>query len=137
MAKLPSFRKIYEQDYDPQYQELIRQLSVSLNYGIEVLYQLLNGKLTIKDNLSSTLKELNVQVDSTGKPLTSSTIKKSSTDRIEGLIVVRAENLTNSNTYPTSGIFISYTETNENIVINNIKGLTANDLWKINVIALR
>ena len=137
MAKLPSFRKIYEQDYDPQYQELIRQLSVSLNYGIEVLYQLLNGKLTIKDNLSSTIKELNVQVDSTGKPLTSSTIKKSSTDRIEGLIVVRAENLTNSNTYPTSGIFISYTETNENIVINNIKGLTANDLWKINVIALR
>ena len=137
MAKLPSFRKIYEQDYDPQYQELIRQLSVSLNYGIEVLYQLLNGKLTVKDNLASTVKELNVQVDSTGKPLTSSTIKKSSTDRIEGLIVVRAENLTNSNTYPTSGIFISYTETNENIVINNIKGLTANDLWKINVIALR
>lgn len=137
MAKLPSFRKIYEQDYDPQYQELIRQLSVSLNYGIEVLYQLLNGKLTVKDNLASTVKELNVQVDSTGKPLTSSTIKKSSTDRIEGLIVVRAENLTNSSTYPTSGIFISYTETNENIVINNIKGLTANDLWKINVIALR
>lgn len=135
--KLPSFRRINEQDYKPEYQELIQQLSTSLNYGIEVLYQLLNGKLTIKDNLASTVKELDVQLTSAGKPTTNISIKKTTSERIEGLMVVRVQNLSNSSTYPTSGVTISYTETVDSIIINHITGLAANDQWRINVIAIR
>lgn len=137
MAKLPSWKRIIEQDYPQKYQDLIQQLAVPLNYGIEVLYSLLNGKLTFKDNIASTIKELDVQVDSSGKPLTTTTIKKTSSDRIEGIIVVRAQNLTNSTSYPNAGIFISYTETTDSIIINNITGLQANNFYRINVIALR
>lgn len=137
MAKLPSWKRIIEQDYPQKYQDLIQQISIPLNYGIEVLYNLLNGKLTFKDNIASTIKELDVQVDSSGKPLTTTTIKKTSSDKIEGIIVVRAQNLTNSTTYPTTGIFISYTETTDSIIINNITGLQANNFYRINVIALR
>lgn len=137
MAKLPSWKRIIEQDYPQKYQDLIQQLAVPLNYGIEVLYSLLNGKLTFKDNIASTIKELDVQVDSSGKPLTTTTIKKTSSDRIEGIIVVRAQNLTNSTIYPSSGVFISYTETTDSIIINNITGLQANNFYRINVIALR
>lgn len=137
MARLPSWKRIIEQDYPEKYQDLIQQISVPLNYGIEVLYNLLNGKLTFKDNIASTIKELDVQVDNTGKPLAPTVIKKTSSDRIEGIIVVRAQNLTNSTTYPSGAVFISYTETTENIIINNITGLQPNNFYRINVIALR
>lgn len=137
MARLPSFRRIVEQDYPTESQELIKQLSVSLNYGIEVLYDLLNGKLTFKDNISSTLKEIDVKVDANGKPLTSTVIKKASTERLEGLIVIRANNLTNSTIYPSAAVFISYTETVDSIIINNVTGLQANNLYRLNVLGIR
>lgn len=137
MATLPSFRRINKQDYPEQYQDLIDILSTSLNYGIEVIYSLLNGKLTIKDNLSSTIKEFDITVNATGNPISKTVIKKSSTDKIEGMIVVRAQNLVNSSVYPTSGIFITYTETTDSLIINNITGLQANNPYRINIIALR
>lgn len=137
MSSLPSFRRIVEQDYPQEDQELVRLLASSLNYGIEVLYSLLNGKLTIKDNLASTIKEIDVKVGTNGVPLTNTVIKKTSNDKIEGLIVVRANNLTNSSVYPSSGVTISYTETTDTIIINHITGLQANNIYRINVIALR
>lgn len=137
MAKLPSWRRVLEQDYPQKYQDLIQQLSIPLNYGIEVLYNLLNGKLTFKDNIASTIKEFDVKVDASGKPQNKITIKKSTDDRIEGIVVVRAQNLVNPNTYPSAGIFISYTETTDSIVINHITGLQADNLYRINIITLR
>jgi hypothetical protein len=137
MAKLPSWRRILEQDYPQKYQDLIQQMSIPLNYGIEVLYNLLNGKLTFKDNIASTIKEFDVQVDANGKPQNKITIKKASDDRIEGLIVVRAQNLTNSTTYPSTGIFITYTETTNTIIIDHITGLQTGNLYRINIITLR
>ena len=137
MAKLPNFKRLYEQDYPTEYHELVRTLASSLNYGIEVLYDLLNGKLTFKDNIASTIKELDVQVDANGKPTSSTVIKKSTTDRIEGLLVIKAENLSNSTVYPTGAVFISYTETDQQIIINNIKGLQANSLYRVKVLTIR
>lgn len=135
--KLPSYRRIIEQDYPEKDQDLVKQLATSLNYGLEVIYQLLNGKLTFSDNIASTIKEVQVKVNASGTPQTAVSITKSSNDKILGIIVVRASNLTNSSTYPTSGIIISYTETVDSIKINNIKGLTVDDNWSLMVIALR
>lgn len=137
MAKLPSFRRIYEQDFDKDSQELVRQLSVTINAGFEVLYEVLNGKLTFKDNIASTIKELDIQVDASGKPLSNASFKKSSSDRIEGLMVIRADNLSSSNTYPTTGVFVSFTETSDNIIINNITGLQANAVYRIKLLTIR
>ena len=135
--KLPSFRKIIEQDYPSEYQELVKQLAVSINHGIEVLYDLLNGKLSIKDNLATTIKEIDIEVDAKGKPKSTSIIKKSTSDRIEGLWVLNATNLTNSNVYPTGGVFVSYTETSESITINNVAGIPANNIFRIKIVAIR
>jgi len=137
MAKLPSFRRLYEQDYPPESQELIRQLAVSINAGFEQLYDLLNGKLTIEDNLASKVKTIQVMVNSSGVPTSKVSIKKATTDRISGLIVVRVDNLTNSTTYPTSGVFITFTEATDTILVNHITGLVANNLYQINVELLR
>lgn len=137
MPKLPSYRRILEQDYPDKDQELVRQLSVSLNNAFDVLFQLLNGKLTFADNLSSVVKEVDVTVDSAGKPLTRTVVKKASTDKVLGLMVVRAQNLINPTTFPTSGIIISYTETTDSIVLDNVTGLQPNQTYRLNVIGIR
>lgn len=135
--KLPSFRRLYEQDYPPEQQELVAQLAVSINYGFEALYETLNGKLTFGDNTSSLITSVNVEVDATGKPKTKATIRKVSPERFAGLTVIRAVNLTNSSVYPTSSPFISYTETTDSIVIDNVAGLPANNLFQLIVFAIR
>lgn len=137
MSKLPSYRRIFEQDYPTQYQDLIKQLAVTLNYGFDSLYQLLNGKLTFADNMDSTIKTVTFQVDATGKPTTAVSITKASTNTISGLIVAKVVNLTNSSTYPVGGVFISYTETTAAITIDNITGLLPNNNYSVTVITLR
>ena len=137
MAKLPSYRRILQQDYPQQYQDLIGQLAVTLNYGFDTLYQLLNGKLTFADNMDSTIKTVSLQVDSTGKPTTAVSIAKSSTNTITGLIVAKVVNTTNSTAFPTGGVFISYTETTSAITINNVTGLQPNNSYDITVVTIR
>lgn len=137
MAKLPSFRRIYEQDYPQEYQELIKQLSVSVNYGFEPLYELLNGKLTLTDNTASLIKEVSIEVDAAGKPKTRTVIRKNGTERFQGLMVIKATNLTNSNVYPSGGVLISYTETTDSIVIDHVTGLPADNLFSLNVFGIR
>jgi hypothetical protein len=136
MAKLPSWRRVFEQDYPQQYQDLIKQLAVSLNYGMDTLYQTLNNGLTFADNIKSTINTFQVKVDSTGKPTTTVTITKSNTSNIIGLIVVKAVNLTNSNSYVTNAPFVSYTETTNTLVINNITGLIAGNSYNITVLGI-
>jgi hypothetical protein len=136
MAKLPSWRRVFEQDYPQQYQDLIKKLAVSLNYGMDTLYQTLNNGLTFADNIKSTINTFQVKVDSTGKPTTTVTITKSNTSNIIGLIVVKAVNLTNSNSYVTNAPFVSYTETTNTLVINNITGLIAGNSYNITVLGI-
>lgn len=135
--KLPSFRRLFEQDYDPEDQELIRQLAVSINYGFEPLYELLNGKLNFTDNTASLISTISIEVNSSGKPKTKTTIRKLTPDKFSGFTVIRAINLTNSSIYPTSAPFMSYTETTDAITIDNIAGLPADNIFQITVFGIK
>lgn len=131
MAKIPSYKRLYEQDFPEDQQELVAQLAVTLNSGIEVLYEQLNGKLVLGENLAAFTKELTVTVGPTGLPTSKTFIRKTSSDRIQGISIIRADNLSNSNVYPTSGVFASFTETTDSIVINHLTGLVAGNLYRI------
>lgn len=137
MAKLPSFRRLYEQDYPEEFQDLIRQLAVSVNYGFEPIYELLNGKLTFSDNTSSLIRDISVEVDATGKPKAKTIIRKNGTERFQGFMVIKTVNLTNSNVYPTSGVAITYTETTDSIIIDNVAGLPADNLFNLTLFGIR
>lgn len=137
MSRLPGYRRLNEQDFPAESQELVRQLSSTLNYGVEVLYDLLNGKLTFADNLDSLIKDFNVEVDSNGVPLIKVTLKKKNTNRIEGLAVIRVDNLTNPSVFPTSGVTLSFTETTDSIIINHITGLPISNIFNIKIVTIR
>lgn len=135
--KLPSFRRLFSGDFQSQFKQLVDTLAVSLNNGIEVLYEALNNGLTLEDNISCTIKNITLTVDANGKPTGNSTIKLNTTDKVDGCVVLNAINQTTSGVYPAGGIFISWSQTSQTLNINNITGLQANQSYLLTVVAFQ
>lgn len=134
--RLPSFRRVFSNDFDGQYKELLDKLSGTINSGIEVLYDALNNKLTFRDNFASTVVEFTVIVDSTGTPTGTTSFRLANTLKVEGIFVISAVDTSNSTLYPPGAVFVSGTPSNNSYIINNIRGLTAGREYRIKVIAL-
>lgn len=133
--KLPNFRRIFKGDYQAEFQGLVEQLSVTINNGFEVIYEALNNKISLRDNIACTVGEFLVEVNDSGTPKNSITVKlRSSNERVEGVMVISATNTSNASTYPPGAVFVSYTPNSDFITINNIKGLTANVQYRIKVV---
>lgn len=133
--KLPSFRKLYKQDYKPEEQDFVEKLASSLNYGIEILYSTLNRQVSLRENVLCVIKDVDVIVNSSGEPTTDTSMRLDLSGRVEGLTVLKVENLTTSDVYPTAQPFITYEQTESSIIFNNIAGLSANYKWRLRVVA--
>lgn len=112
----------------------MERISFSLNQGIELLYDVLNRKVSLSDNIACTIRDVIVSVNAGGIPLTRTSYSLDLVTTVIGTEVIRAENLTNSTIYPSSGILISYTQSGSNIIINHITGLQADSSYRIRVI---
>ena len=132
--RLPSFKQLYSTDYKATYKDLIDQLSLSLNNGITILYTALTNNLTFRDNFNATINDITVTVDSTGKPTSGGSFQLKSSAKIDGLLILSALNQTNSNVYPTSGVFITGAQSGTTYNISNITGLQAGQSYTIRVI---
>ena len=135
--RLPSLKRIFTTDFSQENKDLIEKLSDLINSNLEVIYEALNNKLTLGENLSSTIKDIEVEVDVAGKPKAKTSFKLSGSGRIEGLLVLRADNLTNSNVFPDAGLHLTFTETTTDIIITHISGLPPDNLFRIRVAAIR
>lgn len=136
--RLPSFRRIFKQDYEEEYQSLVDRLSVSLNYGIEVLYDALNNNLTFQDNFnaSTNVVTVNLNADGTPKNRTTYTLNRNNL-QATGTLVLRANNLTNSGVYPTGGIFITFQQVSANeIQIDHVTGLPADNNIELSIVTI-
>lgn len=132
--KLQTFKRLIRTDYAEEYQNLIDQLSGSLNSALESMTTAINKNLTLKDNVSCTIKDINVTLLSTGVPKETITINLDFTGQVTAVICGKAENQTNPNIYPTAGVHISYTQNNQKITINHIAGLQAGNVYSLRVL---
>lgn len=124
-------------DYDQEHQTLVEKLAVSINYGFDTLYDALNQKLNFQDNISSTIAEFSVTVDSAGKPTQKTQFKLSSAQTsVQGIIVLNCYGSNDSSILPQGGIFVSFEKSEKFVNINNIKGLTANIPYTIKLLAI-
>jgi hypothetical protein len=64
--KLPSFKRLFENDFDSSERNLVAKLALSLNQGIENLYLALSKRISLRDNIQCTVKDVQVTVDSNG-----------------------------------------------------------------------
>lgn len=135
--RLPSFRRLLEQDYPAEFKKLITILAVSLNNGVQVLYDALNNQLTIRDNFKASVRDINLTVDSDGKPTQNSAFSLNTTDKVEGVIVFSAINQVNSNIYPLNAVQVFGAQSTNSFIIAKITGLQPNTLYTIRVVAFQ
>lgn len=135
MGKLPAYKRIYYNDFAKEAQETIEQLSYTVNNAFEGIFNSLNKNINIRDNLAVSVRDVTVNVDANGVPLSTLTFGVDNNNPIDGILVIRALNQTNNNVFPTGGIFITYSQTGTKITINNITGLLPNNTFLVRVIA--
>lgn len=134
--KLPNFKRLYEQDYKSDYKDLVRQLAISFNSGLDVLYEALNRKLTLRENISCSVKEVTLTVTSDGIPKEKTTFTiDNTTAQVDGCQVIKATCNEKTTTYPTGGIFITFVQTNSGVEIRHVAGLPANNNYTLRVVA--
>lgn len=109
MAKLGSFRRIYKQDYEPQFQDMIETLSITVNDSFDSVFQALTNQITLADNINCTLTTFTATLNSDTTPLSGVTIKLNSYQKnVNGIIVLNAS-CTAQGIFPTSTPYIDYT----------------------------
>src|ERR1035437_4933532 len=69
MAKLPAYKRVYYTDFPKDSQPAMEQLSYTINNAFEGIFGALNNGLNLADNLSVSVRDLTVNVDATGNPL--------------------------------------------------------------------
>lgn len=135
--RLPNFRRIFKADYEVEMQAFVEQLAQTLNSSFEVLYDLANKKISIRDNVLCSVRDVDVIVDATGRPTTTTSMGLDGSGKVEGLLVIRAENITSATTYPEGCPFITFTPQENSVLFNNITGLQANYKYRLRVIAFQ
>jgi hypothetical protein len=135
--KLPSYRRIIKTDYAEDYQELVEKLAVSVNNGFDTLYDALNKKLTFSENISSTMTDILVSVETDGAPIKKQTQFKLDVSQksIQGLLVINCYEEKTGDP-PLSAPFISFVKNENNILIKKITGLKANTSYVIKVLTI-
>lgn len=134
MAKLAGFQRLIKEDFPEESRPLIDKIGFSVNNFAEQVINIINNKqLTASDNLNEEVKNITVSVDGTGKPKATTTFVNNLNTRLQGIIVIRAQNTTNTNSYPISMPLISYVEVNSVVTILNISGLQADNNYTLTI----
>lgn len=135
--KLSSYRRIYDQDYQGPSQQLVSQLATPLNASFQELYDGFNNNITFSDNINCTLISFNVSVDATGKPLNTTQFKLANYQtNVSGLWVINTVNNQSPTVYAPGAVQCYFVKSNNNVIINNIKGLTPSLNYTVTVIAI-
>lgn len=132
--KLPGFKRLYKDDYPKQYQDLVDDLSVPLNIGIESLYTLGTNNTSFRDNIACTVSTITVTVDANGFPTKSTTFPLTLPTAVDGTTVISAVSATTSTVYPTSTPFITGSKKQNSYIIQQIAGLPANVPFNLTII---
>jgi hypothetical protein len=135
MPKLSSYRRIITNDFDKDDKKLVEKMASPLNDSFNELYFAANGRLSLRDNIYCTVKDIDIIVDAGGNPLQLTSFNLDKDGTILGCNVLYAANQVNSNTYPTGQPFISFIQNGKSVIINNITGLQASQRYTIRIVA--
>ena len=135
MAKLKSYKRIITSDFNQEDRQLVENLGGIVNDSFNELYYVVGGRLELRNNILCTVSDIIVTVNNTGVPRERITVRTNSGLSVIGCQVINAINQTNSAIYPISQPFISFSQTDNGIVINNITGLQPDNRYLIRFIA--
>lgn len=136
MAKLSSYRRLFGQDY-PENRDLIDQIGTPINASFEEIYSALNNRLTFRENISATIVEFGVTVDSNGYPKNDTQFKLSNGQTtVEGLIVINVTGSKDPSLLTSGGVNVKFKRNENFIIVQNVQGLQADKPYTIKAICL-
>ncbi len=132
MSRITTPSIIRGEDFPEETRETVDKLASIINPFMDETYRQMNGNINF-ENLNRQLVTVDVKINSSGTVVNSPQIRMSIRSRLGGTNVISAENLVNSNTYPTSHPFLSWTVNGNILTITNITGLQANSTYRLTV----
>jgi hypothetical protein len=131
--KLNNTRQIRAEDFDDEYTNLTAQLGSILNSFMQEVVELSDGRIDF-ENKVETIRTFEITVGDNGVPTNTFKLNVEK-DNIRGIEVVRAINLTNSTSYPTSAPFLTWNPIGGTLVeIKHITGLLPNNKYRLTIV---
>lgn len=135
MAKLPTLRRLFKGDFKPEYSDLVDKLITSINNGFDNVYDALNNKITLRNNILCNIKDFSVQVGSTGVPVNSLDLTVSFPNSVSVVTVGKITNVSRPESYPSSGVTITWEQQSAgSIKIKHITGLVPGETYSVRVV---
>jgi acetaldehyde dehydrogenase (acetylating) len=134
--KFTSIRRIIKEDFPSKDRELVGKMAQPINNMFQFQATVFNNGITFSDNINCQIKDIDITVDATGKPTSAVVFKSTLKTSSQGILVIKATNLTNSDIYPTGAPFVSSSENNSQITINNVTGLQAGQKYTLRIISI-
>lgn len=132
--KLPNFKRLVYNDFTKDFQDLIEQLSYSINNPIESIISVLTNNVSLRDNIFCNVKDLEVTVDSNGVPLATAALTITNANPIDGMVVLRAISPSNANLTTNGGVFLNYTQNGAKVTVSKVTGIPANQLFSLRIV---
>lgn len=133
--KLPTYRRLMSTDFPKEFKSFVESMAITVNHGIEVLYNALNKNISLTDNIACSLRDVTVTVDSDGEPTGTTTMSLDSNNTVIGCQVIKVSNVTNPSAFPTGSVFITFAQNENGLTINHITGLIPNNKYTLKIVA--
>lgn len=130
MGRVPQYKRIVKEEFEPENQDLVGRLAFPINSFHEEVRNLFNANIDF-NNLNQEIITVTVSVDSDGNPLTETKYKSNLNTRVRGMTCIRSTNNTDSSNVPSATPFATFTQNTNIVTINNISGLTANEQYQL------
>lgn len=134
MAKVNNIKRIIAEDFDSDYQDLVRQLSFSINPLLEQITNAFNKNIDF-ENLNQEVSIIETSVDSSGAPKIELQVKVNLKTRLKGVHVINVENLTDD-ALLTGAPFINQELITGGFKVNQITGLIADKKYRLTLILI-
>jgi len=135
MARVNNLKRITVEEFAEEDQETVGKLAVALNPFLEQVSNAFNKNIDF-DNLNQEIIQVEVTVGSDGKPVSPTEVRVSLRTRPRGLVVIRAENLSGTASFPTGTPFITYDFSGSNVRILHVAGIPAGRKYSLSMLVL-
>lgn len=130
MGRPPDLKRISKEDFPAEFHALIDKLAFPLNSHMEQVRNLFNKGIDF-DNLTQEVITLKVQTNASSNPINTLTFKSTLRGRVRGIIVMSANITSATLSYPTQAPFVSFSQNNGIVTINNISGLAPETTYEL------
>jgi|CXWL01.1.fsa_nt_gi hypothetical protein len=136
MARVPDYKRIRKEDFDADMQPTIEKLGYIINAFSEQVINLLNKNVDFQ-NLNQEVVNVDIMKDGSGALINPPSIKTSLNSKVQGILCIKADNMTSVGTYPTSQPFVSYNLINNNLIsILNVSGLQNSSTYRLKLLLI-